>query len=192
MPQFLIALIALIIFSLFGSTVFAQDSRERTHELISELRKTKHKKKEKKGITTESYLDINSQPVVKGDVRQYAGVYESSDDNFRLELRVSPDGRVEGNGHDAIFFSGRSRNFTLRDARIDGALLTATKIYADGGGGGGGAQKFEAVFNDQTRVEGKNPQNIYRRETRYGLGFIYNYQTSQIDSTSRVFLEYKP
>jgi hypothetical protein len=186
MAQAFISFVALIILALFSGTVFGQNAQQKTQELIAALGKTKHKKKEKKGFTTESYASITNEAVVKNNIREYAGVYESSGSDYRLELRISGDGRIEGNGYDSLFDNSQRRNFTLRNARIEAALLTATKVYADGR-----TQPFEAVFNNQTRAEGKNPSQINSRETKYGLGFIYAYQDSRLDLTSRVFLEFK-
>jgi hypothetical protein len=186
MAQAFISFIALIIIAIFSSTIYGQDAQQKTQELIAALGKTKYKKKEKKNVSVEVYVDIKSEAVVKNNVREYAGVYESPDADYRLELRVSADGRIEGNGHDSVFDNSQRQNFTLKNARINGALLTATKVYANGR-----TQSFEAVFNNQTRVEGKNPNQINSRETKYGLGFIYTHQSAPLDLTSRVFLEFK-
>ncbi len=78
------------------------------------------------------------------------------------------------------------QSFTLKNARIEGALLTATKVYADAR-----TENFEAVFVNRTTASGKNPNEINSRETRYGLGFVYYYQSSRIDVSNRVFLEFK-
>lgn len=188
MPQVCITFIALVIFSLFsGSAVCAQDAQQKTQDLIAALAKTKHKKKEKKGFSMESYIDIKSEAVVKNNVREYAGVYESAPAEYRLELRVSPDGKVEGSGYDSSLINSERQNFTLRNARIQGALLTATKVYA-----GGRTEDFEAVFINRTSVAGKNPNQISSRETKYGLGFVYYDQASRQNITHRVFLEFKP
>ena len=162
------------------NVVSAQDAQTKTSELIAALGKTKYKKKEKKYISIEIYVDIKSEAVVKNDVREYSGVYEAESD-YRLELRVSGKDKVEGNGYDRVNNSNK-QNFTLKDARIEGALLTATKVYENGE-----TLKFEAVFNNRTVQTGKNANQIENRETKYGLGFIQTYE----DWTNRVFLELK-
>src|SRR5688572_4482690 len=167
----------------FAGEIFAQNAQQTTQDLITALGKTKYKKKEKKNFSSERYIDIKSEAVVKSNAADYTGIYESSDDGYRLELRVSADGRAEGSGFATDFRNPEKRSFTLRDARVEGALLTATLIYADGA-----TEKFEAVFNNRTTVEGKNPNEIESRETKYGLGFVKFYP----DSTSRFFLEFKP
>jgi hypothetical protein len=179
MSKFVLLVLFILCLGLTNA-VRAQDAQAKTAELTAALGKTKYKKKEKKNISIEVFVDIKSEAVVKSDVREYSGVYEA-DFGYRLELRVSDGGKVEGNGYDNINNSGKQR-FTLKDARIEGALLTATKVYENGE-----TLKFEAVFNNRTVQTGKNPNQIENRETKYGLGFIQ----SNADWTNRVFLELK-
>lgn len=173
-------LVLFVLCLLATNAVHAQDAQTKTSELTAALGKTKYKKKEKKNISIEIYIDIKSEAVVKSDAREYSGVYEAESD-YRLELRVSGGGKIEGNGYDS-FSNSKRQNFTLKDARIEGALLTATKVYENGE-----TLKFEAVFNNRTVQTGKNPNQIENRETKYGLGFIQ----SNGDWTNRVFLELK-
>jgi hypothetical protein len=189
MPHVFVLIFALIVFLFPNLDVFGQDTRHRTDDLIAALGKTKHKKKEKKGFATETYVSMESQAIVKNNIREYAGFYESSEGGSRLELRVSNDGTVTGNGYDYSGFNNavRKGKFTLRNARIEGALLSATKVYTDGA-----TENFEAVFNNRTTSIGKNPNQITSRETRYGLGYII-YGTGPSDSytSSRIFLEFR-
>ena len=182
MPRVFILAAALVVCVGVSAVVFAQDAERKTQDLIAALGKTKYKKKEKKNISFELYIDIKSEAVVKNNVREYAGVYNSSDAGYRIELRVSVEGAVEGSGYDTDFNNSQKQNFTLKDARIKGALLTATKVFADGN-----TEKLEAVFNNRTVIEGKNPNEINSRETKYGLGFIDSWETI----TNRVFLEFE-
>jgi len=180
MSRVFILIVFLVLSIGLSNTIFAQDAEQKTRDLIAALGKTKHKKKEKKNVSFELYIDIKSEAVVKNNVRDYSGVYESSSADNRIELRFSADGTVEGNGYDFDFNSSQKQNFTLKDARIEGALLTATKVFANGE-----TKKLEAVFNNRTVIEGKNPNEINSRETKYGLGFIDSWGTI----TNRVFLE---
>ncbi len=182
MSQIFILIVALVLSIGLSDTIFAQDAQQKTQNLIAALSKTKYKKKEKKNFSFEKFIDIKSEAVVKNNVRDYAGVYETSQDGYRMELRVSADGKVEGSGYDSDFDTSQKEKFTLKDARIEGALLTATKVFADGA-----TEKLEAVFNNRTVVQGKNPNQIESRETKYGLGFIDSWGTV----TNRVFLEFK-
>jgi len=181
MSRIFIFIVALVFSIGLSDTVFAQDAQQKTQNLIAALGKTKHKKKEKRNFSFELYIDIKSEAVVKNNVRDYAGVYESSQADYRIELRITADGRIEGSGYDFDFDNSQKQNFTLKDARIEGALLTATKVFADGE-----TKKLEAVFNNRTVAEGKNPNEINSRETKYGLGFI----DSRGTITNRIFLEF--
>ena len=183
MPQILFLIIVFILSFLFSSSsIFAQSSSQKTQDLIVALGKTKYKKKEKANFSFEKYIDIKSEAVVKNNVRDYAGVYQSADANYEIELRVAADGKIEGSGYDTDFGNSLKQNFTLKDARIEGALLVATKVFADGK-----TENLEAVFNNRTVTEGKNPNEITNRETKYGLGFV----DSRGTMTNRVFLEFK-
>ncbi|HEX9961621.1 MAG TPA: hypothetical protein VGB00_11845 [Pyrinomonadaceae bacterium] len=178
----------LIIFLIVGfvstADTFAQtsDARQKTQEVVASLDKTKYKHKVKKNFEFERYIDVKNEAVVKNPA-EYAGVYESPDSTYRIELRAG-GGKIEGGGYELDFQNSARVNFTLKDARIEGALLTATKVYADGN-----TEKLEAVFVNRTVTEGANPNKIERRETKFGLGFVdvFN-ETSQ----NRVFCEYKP
>jgi len=182
MSRIFILTVVLVLSIGLSDTIFAQDAEQKTRDLIAALGKTKHKKKEKKNVSFELYVDIKSEAVIKNNIGNYAGVYESTQSDYRIELRVSADGKVEGSGYDFDLNGSQKQNFTLKDARIEGALLTATKVFANGE-----TKKLEAVFNNRTVTEGKNPNEINSRETKYGLGFIDSWGTI----TNRVFLEFK-
>jgi hypothetical protein len=169
-----------------SATAQKTDAAQKTQELVVSFNKTKYKKKEKKDFVVEVYVDIKNEPVVKNSVADYAGRYECEDGDYRLDLSVS-GGKIEGSGTDLYYENSnfdkqRSRKFTLRDARIEGALLTATKVYD-----GGETQNFEAVFVNRTSIHGKNPNEIESRETQYGIAFIETNGTM----TNRVFCEFK-
>lgn len=189
MLQILFVILFVIVSLGVSESTFAQtsDAALRTQDLAAALGKTKYKKKEKKDLVVEIYIDIKNEPVLKNNVADYAGTYACDDGDYRLDLSVS-GGKIEGSGTDLYFedsnFDKQStRKFTLRDARIEGALLTATKVYENGQ-----TQKFEAVFVNRTTVAGKNPNEIESRETRYGIGFIQTADTM----TNRVFCEFRP
>ena len=178
-------LLAVIIVSLGVSyEVMCQDSTQKTQELIAALDKTKYKKKEKKNISIEFYMDIRNEPVVKANPAEYSGSYRGEDASYQMDIQVPQSGSVTGSGRDMVDFdNGIARSFTLRDGHIQGALLTATKVYDNGQ-----AEKFEAVFTNRTVSSGKNADTIENRDTTFGLGFI---QTHGANWTNRVFLERK-
>jgi hypothetical protein len=107
MSRVFILIVFLVLSIGLSNTIFAQDAEQKTRDLIAALGKTKHKKKEKKNVSFELYIDIKSEAVVKNNVRDYSGVYESSSADNRIELRFSADGTVEGNGYDFDFNSWR-------------------------------------------------------------------------------------
>jgi hypothetical protein len=173
-------LIAVMFFAGLSFEVSAQDTG-RAQELAAALDKNKYKKKEKANISIEFYIDIKNQPVLRS-ASEYAGKYEADDQGYSLDLRYQ-SGSVAGSGKDII--AGREASFTLKDAAINGALLTATKVYPNGE-----QRPFEAVFVNRTVSTGKNSSQIESQDTKFGIGFIQTASASDVDSTwtNRVFL----
>src|SRR5687767_1783094 len=120
----------LVIGLLIGSGVsaIAQQPSQKAQAIAATFNKHKNVVKEKHGVRMEKYKDARAEPVVKQNVTDYSGVYEVGDLGFLINLQVSNDGRVQANG----FEQGRSRAFKLENARIEGALFTASKVYQDG------------------------------------------------------------
>jgi hypothetical protein len=173
-------LIAVLVCIGFAGSVYGQSTGQRTQDLVAALDKTKYKKKEKRNISIEIYIDVKNEAAVRSNPSDYSGVYE--DNGYRLDLSVSPNGAATGSGFDSIGPDGGRMNFTLKDARVDGALLTAMKAFD-----GGRAEPFEAVFVNRTVSGGTNPNNITDRETAFGIGFIQSSGTWN----SRIFLGLK-
>ena len=171
--------IVAMLFVGISSAAYSQDAGQKARELSAALDKTKHKKKEKANISIEIYIDIKNQPVVRDNVVDYGGRYQS--DGYELDLQVSKDGSATGSGYDLRVWNAERYRFTLRDARIHGAVLTGTKAYD-----GGQTEPFEAVFADRTVSTGKNANQIESQQKMFGLGFI---QTNEVEWTNRVFLE---
>jgi hypothetical protein len=82
---------------------------------ISAMQKLKHKQKEKR-----------FEPVVKERVADYAGRYVGIEPDYYLEIEAGARGTL------SITSQEGDRRAALRDIRIDGARLTATRVYADG------------------------------------------------------------
>jgi hypothetical protein len=171
-----------------GGVSYAQDAGTRARELAAALDKTKYKKKEKANISIEFYIDIKNEPALRANAAEYSGTY--ADDESRLDLRVAADGTVTGGGHDTSPERGQGGDFTLKDARVDGAFLSGTKIYT-----GGEARKFEAVFVNRTIANGQNAGKIDSRDTSFGIGWVENHSRVSGGSSeywsNRVFLERK-
>ncbi len=143
--------------------VGAAGSELRTQTIVASFNKSKHVVKEKRGIRKEKYLDVRSVPAVKSNPADYSGAYES-DFGFSLRLSVDPSGKVEGTGHEPLNDQPAvSRSFTLRNGRITGALITATKVYANGS-----SAPFEGVFINKTVTESPTDSGT----TSFGLGVV--------------------
>ncbi|HEX8722895.1 MAG TPA: hypothetical protein VF736_19915 [Pyrinomonadaceae bacterium] len=145
-----------------GAAAVRQDSGVRARELAAYFDKDKHKVKEKWGTRVEVFLEMRGEPAARADAAEYSGAYEW-ERGFPLDLRVSPDGRAEGSGVEPA--PNGSRRFTLRDARVSGALLTGTKVYD-----GGGTEPIEAVFINLTTRHAQGE----RGETLFGLGVVFD------------------
>lgn len=163
-----------------GIPAAAQDAAA----LAAALDKNKYKKKEKikNGVdhSVELYIDIKHVPVVRTP-EAYSGRYADEHGGFNLDLKVASDGSAEGSGVDTINGDSQANKitFTLKNARVNGAVLTATKMFADGR-----SEQLEAIFVNRTTLTGKNASTIESRDARFGLGFI-----QQNDRwTNRVFL----
>lgn len=167
--------------------VCGQDAGQKQRELVAALDKTKYKKKEKANVSIEVYVNIKNEAAVR-EAFSYGGNYEDQEGQYRLTLHVERGGAATGSGYDTIN-GDRRASFNLRDARIDGALLTATKVYDSGE-----TLPLEAVFVNRTVATGKNENAIDTRDTKFGLGFIQSGNSSDgsgrtMSWTSRVFLE---
>lgn len=81
---------------------------------------------------------------------------------FALNLTVDRNGVVTGTGYEPFTESVR-RTFTLRDGRVQGALLTATKVYA-----GGESERLEGAFMNRTSFDGPTATGV----TVFGFGTV--------------------
>ena len=155
-------------------------SELRTQTIVASFNKSKHLVKEKHGIRKEKYLDVRSVPAVKQNPADYSGAYEA-DLGFSLGLRVDRNGRVEGTGYEPLNDdAGVSRSFTLKNGRMTGALITATKVYANGS-----SEPFEGVFINKTTFESPTDTGV----TTFGLGVVG--KQLQVGGLNRLFYQLK-
>jgi hypothetical protein len=124
---------------LAGTEGRGQEPGARARELAAHFNKDKHKVKEKRGLRIEVFLEMRGEPVTKRNPAEYTGLYES-EPGYAFDLRVGADGSAEGQGAEPAP-NGGARRFTLRGARVSGALLTGTKVYEDGS-----TEQIEAAF----------------------------------------------
>ncbi len=142
----------------------ASDAQTKTQAIVASFNKFKHVTKEKHGIRKEKYKKVQSEPVVKANPEDYSGTYEIPDLGFALHLRVDHSGKVEGDGYEPLMQDPAvRRTFTLKNGKIEGALLTATKVYA-----GGRTEKLEGVFINRTSFESPTDKGF----TTFGLGTV--------------------
>jgi hypothetical protein len=151
-------------------SAFAQQTRQptaqaRTQAIVASFNKSKHRVKEKYGVRVEKYKEVRSEPAIRANVRDYAGAYEVQGGlGFSLDLKVDGSGNIAATGYEPVDDGATvMRKFTLRNARIEGALLTATKVYASGA-----TEPFEGVFINRTSFESPRDKGV----TTFGLGVI--------------------
>jgi hypothetical protein len=148
------------------SSTQASDAQKRADEIVASLNKKKEMVKEKYGVRKEKYKEVRCEPVVKTNPDEYSGTYEISDLGlgYSLTIRVGNDGRVDAYGYEP---TGRgvkeARQFALRDAIVEGALLTGEKVYTDGA-----VEKFEGVFIKRTVINSPTDDGV----SSFGLGVV--------------------
>jgi len=135
-------------------------SLTRAQEIAAAFNKQKHVVKEKRGVRVEKYKDVRSKPVIMPHATGYAGTYEIADLGFVINLQVEVDGRVHATGYEQ---GQQPRTFKLENAKIDGALLTASKVFQDGT-----SEPFEGVFLVRTVRDSPTDPGV----TTYGLGVM--------------------
>ena len=98
------ALVSMFFLMTFSAQLFGQKAK-----------KVKEKVKEKR-----------FEQVVKGSLKDYEGTYRGIDETYVIEVRVRPDGGLN------VSSLEDNQKVTLKNVSLDGAHLTAKKIYADG------------------------------------------------------------
>jgi len=139
------------------------DAARRARELAASFSKSKHEIKEKRGVRVEKFKEVRSELAPRANAADYSGTYEATvGTDYTLSLRVGSDGSVEGGGSDPG--PAGPRAFTLAGAKVQGALITGTKAYADGP-----TEKFEGVFINRTERDSPSAAGF----TEFGLGVVF-------------------
>lgn len=149
-----------------GRSALSQQTatQSRTRAIVASFNKRKHAIKERHGVRVEKYKEIRSEPAIKANPREYSGSYEVEGLGCSLDLRVDANGTVSGSGYDPVDFDASvKRQFTFRNARLEGALLTGTKVYA-----GGVTEPLEGAFINATSFDSPTDKGV----TTFGLGVI--------------------
>jgi hypothetical protein len=140
----------------------ATDVQSRTRTIVASFSKFKNGSKTRRGITKAKYMKVESEAAVKANPADYSGVYEVPGIAFALNLTVDRNGVVTGTGYEPLAESVR-RTFTLRGGRVQGALLTATKVYA-----GGESERLEGAFMNRTSFDSPTATGV----TVFGFGTL--------------------
>jgi hypothetical protein len=136
----------------------------RTRAIAASFNKHKHVVKEKRGVRVEKYKEVRSEPAFKANRQDYSGTYVVPDMGFAIQLQVDESGNVAGRGYEPAGpdLSVR-RTFTLKNGQMEGALLTATQVYADGK-----QDRFEGLFMNRTAFDSPTDKGV----SVFGLGVI--------------------
>jgi hypothetical protein len=153
--------IVIALFVACAVSAFSQQlsSQARAQAVAEAFSKNKHVVKEKFGVRVEKYKDVKSEPLVKQNIGDYSGAYQEPSLGFVISVQVGSDGRVQANGNE------NGRVFKLENAKIEGAVLTASKVYKDGT-----TEKFEGVFLKRTDRNRPTDPGV----TIFGLGVMLN------------------
>jgi len=154
-------LITLIVLTAVTAVAQQVSSQSRAQEIAAAFTKYKSLTKEKYGFTKTKYKDVRSEPMLKQNAGDYAGVYEVSDLGDTLAIQVDNDGRIQANGSETV--GGQSRTFRIADAKIAGALITGNKVYDNGT-----TEKFEGAFLKKTERNSPTESGT----TTFGLGVL--------------------
>jgi uncharacterized protein YejL (UPF0352 family) len=138
------------------------DARAQSQVIAASFSKFKSLSVEKRGIRKSKYLKVESTPAIKANPADYSGTYEIADLGFALHMRADRTGKVEGDGYEPLNSDPAIRRvFTLRNGKIEGALLTATKVYS-----GGYTETLEGAFMNRATFESPTDKGT----VRFGLG----------------------
>jgi hypothetical protein len=156
-------------------------AQARTAAIVASFNKSKHVVKQKHGIRVAKYKEIRSEPAAPSDPRTYSGTYEVPDLQLTLNLQFDQKGRGEGTGDDLVGTDAAvKRRFRLVGAKMEGALLTGTKVYADGS-----SDRFEGVFLNRTSFDDPADKGV----TRFGLGVIGKATSIRGNTVDKLFYE---
>ena len=166
MRKILLALSLLMAVSSYALTV---------DEMLARFNKVKQKSKHRHGVVKESYVNVHSELAPSR-----SGSYAATDFGRTLTLDVHADGTVTGRGAED------GRTFELRNGRVDGSHLTATKRFADGK-----TEPLEGIFINLRTHQGRTARENTSDRTTFGLGVTSVDFTFGGSTFDRLFYERK-
>ena len=156
----------IVISALIASAGSAQSPKEKADILAAEFNKNKHKVKEKNGVVTEKHKVVEAKPDVREDITSYTGKYEMDGFGHFIVLRKTANA-WEG---DYIVKNDDKevKKATLKEIRIESALLTATIHHEDGR-----SLPFEGVFINRSVKDGETTRGLgIRHLLELSNGFV--------------------
>lgn len=163
MKKIVIALFSLTV--LLVSKTYSQSAKEKAEAIAAEFSKEKNKEKEKNGATTEKHKVVEAKPDFRDNTAAYAGKYELNGQGDRIVFRYS-NNTWEGD-YMQLLDNKEVKKATLKDIRIESALLTATIQYTDGK-----SAPVEGVFINRFKNGEKIPGLGVREVLDLSNGFI--------------------
>jgi len=139
MKKSIVILLSIALLPAFG---LAQEllPKEKAGDLAKNVfSKTKDKKKEKNGVTTDVHVKIESTPVIKSDLSYYEGNYWWQDLKYKLEIRLD----ANKNWMATLSIPGESDE-QLKEVSVNDAYFSAMRVNKNGE-----EELWEGVFIDR-------------------------------------------
>ena len=115
--------IAFLLASCFAIPLSSQSTAQ---QIAASFTKHKHVIKEKQGVRAEKYKDVQSEPTLRQDVNDYAGVYEVDGPGDVIVVEVANGGRVRATSNGRELQNARIEDGLLKAEGFVGAFLTRT------------------------------------------------------------------
>ena len=160
----------------------AQSASARANELAASFNKSKNTVKSKHGVRRLKFKEVIVEPQTLRSPADYSGSYADEGLEAGLDLAIDSSGRGAGWGKDPAVDGRGSREFTLENVKVEGALLTATKRYHTGG-----TEAFEAVF--VTRSDREHPDSAPTHMVGIGVKLRHPIRLASSITVERYFLK---
>ena len=135
-------IVVYLLLGVFSAPAYTQEqsSRQKADDLAKNVfSKTKDKKKEKNGVTTQVHVKIESTPVVKNELSYYEGNYWYNDMKYKLEIRLDANKNLMA----TLSIPGEP-DVQLRKVSVEQAYFSAIRVNKNGA-----EELWEGVFIDR-------------------------------------------